>query len=53
MNKNRLKKFTNKNGITLITLIITIVLLIILAGVAINISIGNIEKMHINIKCQV
>ena len=41
MNKNMLKKFTNKNGITLITLIITIVVLIILVGVAINISIGN------------
>ena len=35
----RLKK--NKEGITLVALVVTIIVLLILAGVAINLTIGN------------
>lgn len=38
MLRNRL---TNKKGITLLSLVITIILLIILAGISISLSLGN------------
>ena len=34
-------KFLNKKGITLISLVVTIVVIVILAAVAINVAIGN------------
>jgi len=37
----RIKKVNNKDGITLIALVVTIIVLLILAGVAISLSIGN------------
>ena len=42
--------FISKNGITLIALIITIIVLIILAGVAINLSIGDILRHATDIR---
>ena len=41
INKQSKKKFTNKNGITLIALVITIIVLLILAGVTIAILTGD------------
>lgn len=38
---NELKEKTTARGITLITLVVTIVVLLILAGVSINLVIGN------------
>ena len=39
--KNRKKYIQNKKGITLVALVVTIVVLIILAGVSLNLVIGN------------
>ena len=41
MEKNKLANIDCKKGITLISLAITIILLIILAGIGINLSIGE------------
>lgn len=41
MKNNKLKKLENKNGITLIALVVTIVVLLILAGVSISLILDN------------
>ena len=36
-----MKKLQNKNGVTLVSLVVTIVILIILAGIAISMTVGD------------